>query len=161
MSTFCVPRRGQPVLQGNYETPASAMARGLAVVRSADTIAKAGAGSMPYGFLNHEVTLDGPSYEERVHIPTTIIAEVKVSEGVIQVVKYQPGIEYVMKGNTKSGTVFAVGEEVVIAPNGEFTDAAGGTSGGRKIGRVEEIGVTHMGESDCVVWTGESDLGTV
>jgi len=157
---FCVPYRGHAFSHGNFVTPASAMSRGIAVNRSGTTIAKAAAGSPPYGFLNTEVTTDGPSYEEKIHIPETIIYERKVSEGVVQVYAYDPGVEYVMRGNVKSGTTFAVGNYVYIAANGEFTNEAGASSGDVRIGKVEQISITYEGETDAVVWRALPDLGT-
>ena len=160
--TFCVPYRGFPVLQGNLETPSTAMARGLGVVRTGDTIVEAGAGIVPLGFLNSEVTVDGPSYEELIHIPldSTIMNEKKVSEGVVQVIGYDPGSFYVMKGNVLSGTTFAVGEMVFMAASGEFTDLAGASVGDTVLGVVESITETFMNETDCVVWQAVANLGT-
>ncbi len=159
--TFCVGYRGTPVLQGNFETPAGAMARGLCVERSSDTVAKSGAGTVPVGFLNSEVTTDGPSYEELSHIAldSTIMNEKKVSTGVVQVVAYDPGTFYVMKGNVKEGTTFAVGEYVFMAASGEFTDLAGASVGDTILGIVESITETFMGETSCIVWQAIANLG--
>ena len=161
MASFCVPYRGAPPRNGNFTTPASAMARGLGVARSGSTVAKAGVGVIPLGFLNNEVTTDGPSYEEKVHIPESVHREKKVSVGQVQVIYYQPGVEYVMYGVTKSGTTFAVGEYVVQAANGQFTDEAGGTTGEARLGRVQEINVTYENETTAVAWKAEADLGNV
>ena len=160
--TFCVPLRGNPIPDGNFETPAGAMARGVGIVRSSDTVAEAGAGVVPYGFLNTEVTTDGPSYEELMHkaLDSTIMNEKKVSEGVVQVYPYVPGVVYVMKGNVLSGTTFAVGEMVFMAAAGEFTDLAGASIGDTLLGAVEEIDVTHMSEEDCISWQAIANLGT-
>ncbi len=160
--TFCVGYRGNPVLQGNFETPAGAMARGLGIVRSSDTVAKAGAGVVPLGFLNSEVTTDGPSYEDLMHIPldSTIMNEKKVSTGVVQVVAYDPGTFYVMKGNVKAGTTFAVGEYIFMAASGEYTDLAGASVGDTVLGVIESITETFMGETSCVVWQAVANLGT-
>ena len=153
--------RGKPVKHGNFETPAAAMARGVAVVRSGDTIALLGAGALPpLGFLNNEVTTDGPSYEEKMHIPESILKERKISENVIEVIYYEPGLEYITYGNVLSGTTFAVGEYVVIAADGEFTDEAGGSAGNLRIGRVQEIDVVREGQTGFV-WKAEADLGVV
>jgi len=159
--TFCVPFRGNPVPHGNFDTPAGVMPRGIGVVRSSDTIAKAGAGIVPYGFLNSEVTSDGPSYEELVHIglDSTIMNEKKVSTGVVQVYPYVPGVEYVIKGNVKAGTTFAVGEMVFMAANGEFTDLAGASVGDVLLGAVEQIDQTFMSETDCITWQAIANLG--
>lgn len=159
--TFCVSYRGNPVLQGNFETPAGAMARGVGIVRSSDTIALAGAGVVPEGFLNSEVTTDGPSYEELVHIPldSTIIHEKKVSEGVVQVTAYDPGTYYVMKGNVKGGTTFAVDEYVFQAASGEYTDLAGASAGDTILGIVSAIDVTFENEINCIVWQAVANLG--
>ncbi len=159
--TFCVGYRGNPVLHGNLETPSGAMARGLGVVRSGDTIGKAGAGIVPLGFLNTEVTADGPSYEELMHIPldSTIMNEKKVSTGVVQVVAYDPGTFYVMKGNVLSGTTYAVGEYVFQAAAGEFTDLAGASAGDTILGIVESITETFMAETGCTVWQAIANLG--
>ncbi len=161
MTTFCVAYRGAPVLDGNFETPAGAMARGVGVVRSSDTIALAGVGIVPLGFLNSEVTTDGPSYEELVHIPldSTIIHEKKVSEGVVQVTAYDPGTYYVLKGNIEAGTTFAVGEYVYMAASGEFTDGNGANQGDTVLGVVEQIDVTFGNETDCIVWQAVANLG--
>jgi len=158
--TFCTTYRGNPVLHGNYDTPAGAMPRGIGVVRNGTTIAKAGAGIVPEGFLNSEVTTDGPSYEELMHIPldSTIMNEKKVSTGVVQITAYDPGSYYVLKGNVKAGT-FAVGEMVVMAANGEFTDLAGASVGDTLLGVVESITDTWMNETDCIVWQAVANLG--
>jgi len=159
--TFCVPFRGNPVPHGNFDTPAGAMARGVGVLRSSDTVALAGAGIVPYGFLNSEVTTDGPSYEELMHIPTdsTIMNEKKVSTGKVQVYPYVPGVEYVMKGNVKAGTTFIVGEMVFMAADGEFTDLAGASVGDTLLGAVEQIDQTFMNEVDCITWQAIANLG--
>ncbi len=159
--SFCVPYRGKPYLNGNQDAPSGVMARGLAVVRSTTTIAKAGVGVRPYGFLNSEVTLTGESFEDRTMLPQNFPKKVKVSDGKVQIVALQDGIEYILKGNIKSGTTFAVDEYVVIAADGEFTDEAGGATGNLRIGRVQEISITHEGQSGCVVFKAESDLGNV
>ncbi len=159
--TFTVPFRGNPVLIGNYETPAGAMARGVGVVRSTDTVALAGAGVVPVGFLNSEVTTDGPTYEELIHIglDSTIMHEKKVSTGVVQVVGYDAGTFYVTKGNVKSGTTFAVDEMVFMAASGEFTDLAGASVGDTIIGVVEQIDQTFMNELNCMVFQAVGNLG--
>ena len=161
MTTFCVTYRGNPVLQGNFETPAGAMARGVGVVRSSDTVVEAGAGVVQEGFLNTEVTTDGPTYEELMHIGTdsTIINEKKVSTGVVQVTAYDPGTYYVMKGNVKAGTTFAVDEYVFMAASGEFTDLAGASAGDTILGVVSSITATFGNETDCVVWQAVANLG--
>jgi hypothetical protein len=152
--TFCVSYQGNPSLLGTYETPASAMARGIGVVRSSDTIAKASVGIEPLGFLNSEVTTDGPSFEELTFIQNDnkIIHEKKVSEGVVQLTNYEPGEFYVMSGNIKSGTTFAVDEYVYMAANGEFTDGAGASVGDEILGIVDAIDVTALNMTDAVVW---------
>ncbi len=159
--TFCEVYRGNPVRHGNYETPAGAMARGIGVVRSSDTVAKAGVGVVPFGFLNTEVTTDGPSVEELLFIPldSKIIKEKKVSESVIQVIAYDPGTSYVIKGNVKAGTTFAVGEMVFMAADGEFTDLAGASVGDSVLGEVQEIDATWENEVDCMVWQAIANLG--
>lgn len=159
--TFCVPYRGHAVVNGNFDAPATAMPRGIGVTRSSDTIVEASAGAEPYGFLDNVVTTDGPSVEELMYVPldSTIMNEVKVSTGKIRVTLYSPGIEYIMKGNVKSGTAFAVGEQVIIAANGEFTDSAGASAGDIILGVVEEIDVHYMGEDNCIVWKSTSGLG--
>ena len=159
--TFCVPYRGNPVLVGNYDTPATAMARGLGVVRSILTIVEAGAGDVPEGFLNTEVTTDGPSYEELIHKPldSVIMNEKKVSQGVVQIVGYDPGTYYVMKGNVKSATTFAVGEYVFMAASGEFTDLAGASVGDTILGVVESITEVWMSMTGCIVWQAVANLG--
>ncbi len=159
--TFTEVYRGNPVRHGNYETPASAMARGIGVVRSSDTVAKASVGIVPFGFLNSLVTTDGPSYEELIHVglDSGIIKEKKVSEGVVQVIAYDPGTSYVTKGNILSGTTFAVGEYVFMAASGEFTDLAGAAVGDTILGIVESITATWENETDCMVWQAVANLG--
>ncbi len=159
--TFCEVYRGTPVRHGNFETPSGAMARGIGVVRSSDTVAKASVGIVPYGFLNSEVTTDGPTYEELIHagLDSGIIKEKKVSEGVVQVIAYDPGTSYVIKGNVLSGTTFAVGEYVFMAADGEFTDLAGAAQGDTILGIVESITATWENETDCIVWQAVANLG--
>jgi len=159
--SYCVVYRGAPVRNGNFVTPAGAMARGLGVARSTTTIAKAGVGVIPIGFLNNKVTTDGPTYEEKMHISATVHAEKKVSVGQVQVIYYEPGIEYVMYGVNKAGTTFAVGEYVVQGSDGLFTDDAGAWSGNKRLGRVQEIDVLYGTTSEAVVWKAEADLGNV
>ena len=159
--SFCVPYRGKPYFNGNQDAPAGVMARGLAVVRSTVTIAKAGVGVRPYGFLNSEVTLTGETFEDRTMLPQNYPKKVKVSDGKVQIVALQDGVEYIFDGITKSGTTFAVGEYVVVAADGELTDEAGGASGNLRIGRVQEIDIVHEGQTGCVVFKAESDLGNV
>lgn len=154
-----MPYRGQPLYDGNFDAPAVAMARGVFVDRSTLTVALAAVGVVPYGFLTSEVTTDGPSYEERVHIPGTVHDEVKVSEGKVGVLVFQIGMLYITAGNIKAGTTFAVGEFVVVAASGEFTDDAGAATGNQRVGRVDAINVTYAGET-CFVWKAEADLGT-
>ncbi len=159
--TFCVPFRGNPVPHGNFETPGSAMARGIGIVRSSDTVAKAGVGVVPYGFLNSEVTSDGPSYEELAHIAldSTIMNEKKVSTGVVQVYPYDPGVEYVLKGNVKAGTTFAKGEMIIMAADGEFTDLAGASVGDLVLGVIQQIDQTFMNELNCIFWQAVANIG--
>jgi|GEM_PF-3514481 len=161
--TFTDVYRGDPPYDGNFDTPASAMPAGIGVVRSGDTVAKAGRGVVPYGFLNSEVTADGSSYEEDLHVPidSRRLMEEKVSERKIQVIVFQPGAVYISKGNVVSGVTFAVGEYVVMGADGEFSDVGGATSGDIILGVVEEIDVTHMGEDDCLVWQAVAGLGNV
>jgi len=162
MSTFCVAYRGNPGLHGNMDAPAVAMQRGLAVTRSSDTVAKAGAGVIPYGFLDSEVTTDGPNFEEKEFIPETIQNEVKVSVGKISVVPFVPGVEYVMSGNVESGITFAVGDSVVLAADGEITNESGiDNTGDQILGTVQEIDVVFEDVTDAVVWKAEADRGTV
>lgn len=158
--TFCVGYRGNPVLQGNLETPPDAMARGLGIVRSVDTIAKASSGIVPLGFLNTEVTTDGPTYEELLHIglDSTVMNEKKVSAGVVQVIAYDPGTFYVMKGNV-SGSAFVLYDMVLQASSGEFTALAGASVGDTVLGVVESITETFMGETGCTVWQAVANLG--
>ncbi len=160
-NTFCVPYQGSPVLVGTYDTPAGAMARGTGVIKSSDTVALAGAGTVPEGFLNSEVTTDGPSYEERSHIAldSVIIHEVKVSLAQVQVVAYAPGMYYVMRGNVLSGTTFAVDEYVYMAADGEFTDGAGASVGDTILGIVTAINETWEGLTDAIVWQAVANLG--
>ncbi len=160
--TFCVPYRGVPVLLGNYDTPAGVMPRGIGVVNSSDTVAKAAKGSVPVGFLNSEVTTDGPSYEELIHIgqDSLIKNEKKVSEGKVQVVAYDPGTFYVLKGNVLAGVTFAVDEQLLIAVDGEFSDLNGAAVGNTILGIVVAIDATFMNEVDCIVWQAISNLGT-
>lgn len=159
--TFTDVVRGDPPYDGNFDTPAGAMPAGIGVVRSTATVAKAGRGIVPYGFLNSEVTTDGPSYEEDIHIPidSRRLMEKKVSEGKVQVIGFQPGVVYISKGNVVSGVVFAVGEYVLMGADGEFSDIAGATSGDIILGVVEEIDRHHMGEDDCLVWQAVAGLG--
>jgi len=137
------------------------MARGVGIVRSGDTVTLAGAGVVPEGFLNSEVTVDGPSYEELMHVPidSTILHEKKVSTGVVQVVAYDPGTYYVMKGNVKAGTTFAVDEMVFMAASGEFTDLAGANVGDTVLGVVSSITATFGNETNCIVWQAVANLG--
>lgn len=158
--SFTLPYRGAPPIDGNLDSPASAMPRGIGVVRSGTTVAKAASTDVPYGFLNSEVTIDGPLYEELIHIPESVIHEKKVSEGKVQVILYQPGNVYITKDNVKAGTTFAVGEQIFPAANGEFTDLAGASPGDVVIGVVEEIDLTHAGETGCVAWQAVSNLGS-
>ncbi len=160
-NTFCIPYQGQTVLIGTYDTPAGAMSRGTGVAKSSDTVALIGAGLVPEGFLNTEVTTDGPSYEELIHIPddSVIIHENKVSEGKVQMVGYAPGVYYVMRGNVLSGTTFTKDEYVFMAAAGEFTDLAGASVGDTILGVVTEIGATFEGLTDCIVWQAVANLG--
>ena len=160
--TFCTAYRGSPVLLVNSDTPAGAMARGLGVSNSGATVAKAAAGAVPSGFLNSEVTTDGPSYEELIHIPqdSQIKNEKKVSEGKVQVIAYDPGTFYVMKGNVLGGVTFAVDEQLLMAAAGEFSDLNGASVGHTILGIVVAIDVTFMNEVNCIVWQAISNLGT-
>lgn len=111
---------GKPVLNGLQDSPATAMAAGLAVVQSGATIALAGVGVRPLGFLMNEVTLDGPLFEELEFTPQGVYREVKVSDGKIQVLELSDGVSYDVVGNIEAAVTFAVGDFVAIAPNGEF-----------------------------------------
>jgi len=161
-NTFCIPYQGKPPIVGTYDTPATAMPRGIGVYKNGTTILESDSGTIPEGFLNTEVTTDGPDYEELMHISTdsVIIHENKVSEGKVQVYAYSPGDYYVMRGNVKSGTTFAAGEIVYMAADGEFTDDAVADVGDIKLGIVTEIGVTFEGVTDCIVWQAVAGLGT-
>lgn len=157
--SFTLPVLGHAPHDGSFDTPGSAMARGLAVVRSSDTVGKAGAGVVPYGFLNTEVTTDGPSYEERTHVPEGHFRENKVSEGKVEVIALADGVSYATSGVTKSGTTFAVGEKVYVAANGELTDDAGASSTHRQIGLVEKINQTVEDQTDVMVFQAQMNLG--
>lgn len=163
--TFCVPYRnvGAAHPAGNFTTPASAMARGIGVYTDGTTVAAATAGSVPYGFLNSEVTTDGPDYEERLYIPldSTIFNEQKVSVGKVQVFPYVPGVSYILKGNIKSGVTLGQDEYVFMADDGEFCDLAAASAGDHYLGVVEQTGITFMSESDCIVWKAVANLGVV
>lgn len=150
---------GHPSHDGTFDTPAGVMARGVAVVRSTDTIALAGAGVIPIGFLNTEVTLTGSSYEDDTHVPEATVRENKVSEGKVDIIHLQPGVNYATSGVTAGGTAFLVGEEVYVAANGELTDAAGATTGDRKIGIVEKINQTVEDQTDVMVFRASMNLG--
>jgi hypothetical protein len=158
---FTVVYRGNPPVDGNRDAPATAMARGVGVVQSGDTIVEAPRGSHPWGFLNSLVTTDGPSYEEDMHIglDRDIMSEVKVSDGKVQVIGYQDGVEYISAGNVKSGVTLAVDEILYMAADGEFTDNAEATAGDLKIGVVKEINKSHMGETTAFVWQARVGLG--
>lgn len=160
--TFTDVYRGGPPHIGNFDTPAGAMPAGIGVVRSTATVAKAGRGIIPEGFLNSEVTTDGSSYEEDLHVPidSRRLMEVKVSEGKVQVIGYQPGVYYITKGNILAGVTFAVDEYILMAADGEFSDIAGATSGDIILGVVSEIDVHHMGMDDCIVWQAVAGLGS-
>ena len=155
MATYTYQYRGQPPLNGNLDTPANAMARGIGVVRDGTTIDEAAAAELPYGFLNNEVTVDGPSYEEMTHIAGTVHDEVKISEGKIQVILYQEGNEYFTTGNV-TGAAFAVGDPVYQVADGKFAAAAGAAVGDLQIGVVEEIDVTNDLETGFV-WKAIAD----
>ncbi len=159
--TFTVPVRGNPPPHGNFDTPAGAMARGIGVVPSSDTVAACGSGLVPHGFLNSLVTTDGPTLEELMYIgiDSAIMNEKKVSEGKVQVFPYQPGVSYITKGNVLSGVTFAVDEYVYMAATGEFADGNGASEGDSILGVVEKIDVHFMGEDDCMEWQAVANLG--
>lgn len=163
--TFCVPYRNVNAAHphGNFETPAAAMSRGIGVYTDGSTVVECTAGSIPYGFLNTEVTTDGPSYEERLFIPldSIIFNEVKVSTHKVQVFPYVPGVSYILKGNILSGTTLGQDEYVFMADDGEFCDLAAASAGHHYLGVVEETGVTFMSESNCIVWKAMANLGIV
>ena len=157
---FTEEYRGKAPKDGNMEAPASAMAAGLGVVRSGSTIAKAGAGIVPYGFLWHDVTDDGPTYEEIKYIATSLVRERKVSDGKVTVILYDPGVVYISSASViKSSTTFAVGDYVYQAANGELTNDAAASVGDTILGIVEEISLTHQGETTAFAWQAIANLG--
>lgn len=159
MDTFCKVYRGHPVLDGNRTSPSGAMSMGVGVKLNGDTYALADVGTIPYAFLNNEVTVAGQDYEDMVHIPMDVNHVRKAQEGKVQLIRYQPGITYVIKGNVLSGVEFAAGEYVVMAANGEFSDENGASATNLRIGIVSAIGVTFAGKEDCIVWEAFADLG--
>ena len=157
--SFTIPVLGHAPHDGTFDTPGSAMARGVAVIRSSDTVALAGAGVVPYGFLNTEVTTDGPSYEERIHVSEGHFRENKVLEGKVEVIVLADGVSYATSGVTAGGTTFAVGEKVFVGANGELLDDAAASTGDRQIGLVEKINQTVEDETDVMVFQAQMNLG--
>lgn len=141
------------------DTPASAMTRGLAVKKSSATIALAGAGDRPYGFLGTEVTTDGLSWLELETLPHAQVEENKVSEGKVIVILWEPGD--IATDNIKSGESWAVGEKVAVTANGVLTvDAA--AQNDVYIGIVKAVDQTYGAQiGTMAVITLSQDLGLV
>ena len=139
------------------DAPASAMARGLAVKKSGDTIALCAAGDRPYGFLATEVTADGLSYLEMETIPHAEVEETKVSVGKVVVLLWEPGD---IATDNDGGETWAVGDKISVDDNGVLSNA--GAIGDWYIGIVKDIEQSYGAQVGTMhVITLSHDLGLV
>jgi len=141
---------------GTMDAPAGAMARGLAVVKSSDTIAACGAGERPYGFLLIDVTADGLSTLEMDFIPHAEVEETKVSVGKVNVLIWEPGD--IATDNIKAEETWAVGELIACTASGVLTNDP--AQGDYYIGIVKAIDQMYGATTGVAVITLSHDLGT-
>jgi len=141
---------------GEYSAPASAMAKGLAVVISGSTIAKCGAATRPDGFLLTAVTTDGLSYQELLAIPHAEVEETKVSVGKVRFVEYVDGVEIATDNNNSE--TWSVGDKILCIANGVLSNV--GDSGDYYIGKVISSSHAAGGETGLERIKLSKDLGT-
>ena len=143
-------------LDATLDAPASPMAAGIAVKKSGTTIALAGAGDRPYGFLRTNVTSDGLKYEELKYLPHAEVEETKVSVGKVSVVLWEPGM--IATDNIKGAENWAVGDKISVAANGELSNA--GAANDVYVGIVTEIDKNYGAQVGTMqVITLSQDLG--
>jgi hypothetical protein len=142
-------------VDGSMDAPASAMTKGMAVVKDSATIDECATTERPYGFLMVDVTTDGLSYEEKLFLASKDAEEIKVSDGKIPVLVFEPGL---IATDNDSGETWAVGDVIFAVAGGLLAKQSGAATGDIAIGTVTGINKTYGGSSGMSEITLSHDL---